>query len=614
MALWNDFPYTNFHEQNDDWILRTIKKLVDDFEKISIGFNELDTKFENFKEYVYNELQNVDLYPAVSKKIDEMIADGSFTNLLSNANEKFPLDFNRIFRLHIKGGRYTENPTGITGFQGIAIDGAGNFYFTATKQPYENETGNELGYIYKTDRNGNITSIVTDAKIGHGNSLAFSVKDNKLMCANLHGKLTVYDSNLNLLSTFTLPFETFSVSYDHSKNMPLVISAGTIYRMDLVNGIYIKLSDFTIGSEWTTRQNYSVQGNYIYSVDSNPNSLAKFDRLTGRTIYIQNFYDTIALYKVGELESMCCDAIGNIYLLSYVHSNDKFIVNVFKSNINYSAKGTNAYSSSDFYNDVVVDATISVPSPDGTANKPFSSIEDALCYRYNISRINFAKKCQCLDEYIYVNDNPQINISAKGSVFGGIQWTTSNGGIYDIEIDNANITNPVFTAPVNFYRSKILIDNIKVKSAKETTNLIRINNCLATIIRTDFINALVGNVTGHIVSFGGGYLSSSESFCRGVFRDSEGCNTSPARFTGSILDGVTEVNEQQFGFLASNWGFCNFICRMNDGSTMNMMRNLNNRYEIISDDQSVKITIDSDFKHFNTTGLGSKQIKQIYAT
>lgn len=33
MALWNQFPYTNFHEQNDDWMLRTINELqtaVDD--------------------------------------------------------------------------------------------------------------------------------------------------------------------------------------------------------------------------------------------------------------------------------------------------------------------------------------------------------------------------------------------------------------------------------------------------------------------------------------------------------------------------------------------------------------------------------------------------------
>lgn len=30
MPMWNQFPYTNFHEQNDDWMLRTVKKLETD--------------------------------------------------------------------------------------------------------------------------------------------------------------------------------------------------------------------------------------------------------------------------------------------------------------------------------------------------------------------------------------------------------------------------------------------------------------------------------------------------------------------------------------------------------------------------------------------------------
>lgn len=35
MPMWNQFPYTNFHEQNDDWMLRTIKKLEGDVADIT---------------------------------------------------------------------------------------------------------------------------------------------------------------------------------------------------------------------------------------------------------------------------------------------------------------------------------------------------------------------------------------------------------------------------------------------------------------------------------------------------------------------------------------------------------------------------------------------------
>ncbi len=614
MAIWNDFPYTNFHEQNQDWMLRLIKQLADDFAKVNGGFEAIEKEFESFKDYVESQIHGLDFYPSVSQKIDEMISDGSFANLLLDSNVKFPLEFRRIFRLHVKDGRYTENPTGIIAFQGIAIDGAGNFYFTAVKTSVESETGDELGYIYKTDGYGNILNIVTDAKIGHGNSLAFSVKDNKLMCANLHGKLTVFDSNLKLLNTFTIPTATFSVNYDYASEKPLVIAGRKIYEINLTSGSLKELNSFVIGSEWATRQNYSVQGNYIYSIDSQPNSLAKFDRKTGRTIYIQNFYDCIDIWKVGELESVCYDVNGNMYLMSFVHVSDKFIVNVFKSNRNFSAQGSPIYAKNNFYNRVVVDPTLDVHSPDGTPSKPFASIEDALCLLNNVTRVLFAKKCQCLDEYIIVDDNPSFSIEANGSVFGGIQWTNSAGGLYNVEINNSDIANPIYTAPVNFYRSKITVENIKVTSTKPVAALVRVNDCLASFIKTDFANFFTGEVTNHIFSFGGGFISSSESFCRGVFRDSEGSNTSPARFTGTLADGTVEVGEAQLAFIASQWGFCNFLCRLNDGKAITLMRNMANRYEIISTDGIVKIVIDKDFKHFSVSGLGGKQIKQIYAT
>ncbi len=35
MPMWNQFPYTNFHEQNDDWLLRTVKKLELDVSDIT---------------------------------------------------------------------------------------------------------------------------------------------------------------------------------------------------------------------------------------------------------------------------------------------------------------------------------------------------------------------------------------------------------------------------------------------------------------------------------------------------------------------------------------------------------------------------------------------------
>lgn len=76
MALFNYYPYSNFHELNLDWIIKAVIEYTEKVDKLEINFNEL-------KDYVVNYFDSVDFAEIVAAKIDEMFLNGDFTTLFA---------------------------------------------------------------------------------------------------------------------------------------------------------------------------------------------------------------------------------------------------------------------------------------------------------------------------------------------------------------------------------------------------------------------------------------------------------------------------------------------------------------------------------------------------
>lgn len=62
MPIFDNFPYTNFHELNLDWIIKMLRQYADTLEYV----------------------KTFDVSGEVSKKLEQMLADGELTNLLGN--------------------------------------------------------------------------------------------------------------------------------------------------------------------------------------------------------------------------------------------------------------------------------------------------------------------------------------------------------------------------------------------------------------------------------------------------------------------------------------------------------------------------------------------------
>ena len=82
--IWNEYPYSNVHELNLDWLLSRMKKLmqdVDEFKKLVDGkLDEQDGQIAEMKEILDNFIEEIErqLYPIASEIINQLIESGAF--------------------------------------------------------------------------------------------------------------------------------------------------------------------------------------------------------------------------------------------------------------------------------------------------------------------------------------------------------------------------------------------------------------------------------------------------------------------------------------------------------------------------------------------------------
>ena len=76
MPFFDKYPYTNFHNVNLDWVLERVKEWGQMVEDNNTRFENLEQANEDFKEYVTNYLENLDVQAAIDDKLDRMFASG----------------------------------------------------------------------------------------------------------------------------------------------------------------------------------------------------------------------------------------------------------------------------------------------------------------------------------------------------------------------------------------------------------------------------------------------------------------------------------------------------------------------------------------------------------
>lgn len=83
MPFFDNYPYTNLHNVNLDWILQRVKEWGELVERNDQAFKDLQEANEAFKEYVTTYLQNLDVQEEINKKLDDLLESGELQEYIA---------------------------------------------------------------------------------------------------------------------------------------------------------------------------------------------------------------------------------------------------------------------------------------------------------------------------------------------------------------------------------------------------------------------------------------------------------------------------------------------------------------------------------------------------
>lgn len=83
MSIWNEYPNSNAHELNLDWIINKVKELSAEWAQTRTDWTNVQAAWEEMKAYVNNYFENLDVQNEINVKLDDMAESGELSPLIA---------------------------------------------------------------------------------------------------------------------------------------------------------------------------------------------------------------------------------------------------------------------------------------------------------------------------------------------------------------------------------------------------------------------------------------------------------------------------------------------------------------------------------------------------
>lgn len=387
MGLFEQFPYTNFHELNLDWLCKHIKELEEQI----------------------HDLTNKNIDEAINQRIDEMIDNGEFSSILNNTGVQMQnLVYSKIAT--ISRDKFLQS-----------VDMYNGYFYCL----YSNN-------LRKYALDG---TLVKEIEISYYHPNSCCVYNNKLYIAVGTTTIYVYNLNLTLKSTITLNDVTWFITADNYYNRLYAVVGGII--KDVLTGEKIcAVPALSTGTD----NGFAAYRGQFYFVKSSPNNVYTFDN-SGRIIKIL----PVDVYQgnayTGELEDCNIDNGGNLIQAAAYNNygNDAIFSSIFKSNVIYGDINGASTPTTLGSRVVFVDASNTNVNPDGSQTNPFPTINEGITALYApngwYNRIEIASGTYTENLYFQFD----------ATIFGN--GTVTVNGIVDCNRASVTINNIKFVNP-----------------------------------------------------------------------------------------------------------------------------------------------------------------------
>lgn len=388
MGFLDNFPYTNFHELNLDWILNKLKELATEwssyYENTEKWKNDMDAAFQDLKIYVEDYFDNLDVTQEVYDKMEEFAQDGTLQSIMqqvvdtSQNMDLAPVACVPAYRGHTDLDNEAAYPNW---FQSGCSDGTYLYMF------FNNSVQDGAVLIKKYNIASGTLVGSTTITAHHANGAEYY--DGKIYLATLDAEtgIAVIDPDTLLIENniITPGYGFRSVSIDNDGTM-YAAAGGTLYTIDTDNGNQVHLK---CNLQFTNEgyQSGVVRDGWLYEAGVNPSCVYKISVETGLVVHVYPISRYIDFYCVGEVETVFADRAGHYYVGScsyYPFGNYRF-GNVFAADFNTNLQSKRAYAGANVLSigTVYVDTTRDIMLPDGTSGanaggKPFTTLGMAL--------------------------------------------------------------------------------------------------------------------------------------------------------------------------------------------------------------------------------------------
>lgn len=332
MPLFEQFPYTNFHELNLDQALKYIRQAIDAAAKNTQDVAAVVEDMAVFKQEIYDYLNTLDIPAQIQAVIDEMASSGELDAYIQAAILKLVSTVDHLI-LNKIGTEFVDDASeAYSGAQGSAITPDNNlaiFY-----ADYKNQTRNGRIRIVGLDNNTTVREQVVQ-NVGHGQSMA--IKDGNIFLLDfvttLQGQnISVVDlTTLQVSATITPAFDgtqfVIAAIYTDPEDNELYALGSNIYNnIDYKAHLVYSSGAITVTDIATIDHvsRSSTDGflcarafkDYIIAGLTGDFCLAVYNKLSGTLVKIIELPKmTSNSFILGELESFDLDEDGNIYMI-----------------------------------------------------------------------------------------------------------------------------------------------------------------------------------------------------------------------------------------------------------------------------------------------------------
>lgn len=134
---FEQFPYSNFHDLNLDWIISEVKKAIEGFKALSDKTDDFETTLNNALEYINNYFKNLDVQEEINNKLEEMKKNGELAAIIASFL-KAPNYYLSVQSM-VADTAITKNSVAITAAYKTAANDGSCLYWIHTPKSYDFE-------------------------------------------------------------------------------------------------------------------------------------------------------------------------------------------------------------------------------------------------------------------------------------------------------------------------------------------------------------------------------------------------------------------------------------------------------------------------------------------